>query len=193
LTSAAELFIRATDEFDSRVNKVRGDQWDSATPCTEWTVRDLVSHVTGEQLWVVPILAGKTTADVGDAFEGDVLGDDPLGAWTAAVASAQAAAAEPGVENRTVHLSYGDESAAEYLWQIFTDALIHTWDLATAIGADQRLPDDLVNECASWWQEHKAMFEAAGVVADAVPVAAGVDPQTALLASAGRDAAKLGT
>ena len=90
---------------------IRDDQWHAPTPDTEWDVTDLVQHLVYEQLWVPPLLAGKTIAEVGDAFDGDVLGDDPQRAWTSAAAAAQAAFAEPGALERTVHLSFGDVPA----------------------------------------------------------------------------------
>jgi len=37
-----------------------------------------VNHLAGEDLWAPPLLAGSTIAEVGDRFEGDVLGAEPL-------------------------------------------------------------------------------------------------------------------
>jgi len=41
------LYHRTVEFFADRVNTVRSDQWADPTPCTEWTVRDLVNHVRG--------------------------------------------------------------------------------------------------------------------------------------------------
>lgn len=85
----------ALDLFTDRVHAVRADQWGASTPCAEWSVRDLVNHLTAEQLWVPPLVSeGRTMAEVGDAFDGDVLGDDPVAAWDRAAAAARAAFAE---------------------------------------------------------------------------------------------------
>jgi len=59
----------ALREFDRRVGAVREDQWDDPTPNTEWSVRDLVGHLVGEQLWVPLLLRGATIDEVGDRFE----------------------------------------------------------------------------------------------------------------------------
>src|SRR3954451_18947245 len=99
------LFGRALDEFDRRVSHVAVDQWSSRTPCTDWDVRTLVDHLTTEQLWVPHVLDGRTAEEVGDQFEGDVLGDDSLGAWRRAAARSRAAAEAPGALERTVYLS----------------------------------------------------------------------------------------
>lgn len=61
----------ALDLFSSHVHAVRDDQWGAPTPCAEWSVRDLVNHLTGEQLWVPDLVReGRSVAEVGDAYDG---------------------------------------------------------------------------------------------------------------------------
>lgn len=182
------LYVRATEVFDARVRAVRPDQWGNATPCTEWDVRQLVNHVTVEDLWVPPLFAGKTIADVGNAYDGDQLGDDPVAAWSGALAAARKAVVEPGAANRTVHLSYGAEQAGEYLLQLFADHVIHGWDLARAIDGDTDLPAELVDECAAYFTRMEETYRNMGVIADRVDVPATADAQTRLLARFGRNA-----
>ena len=69
-----------------------GHQWQAATPDEDWTVRDLVNDLAGEDRCeaMPPLLAGSTIAEVGDRFEGDVLGAEPNAAWAAASAAAGA-------------------------------------------------------------------------------------------------------
>ena len=90
------MFGRAVAEFDARVRQIGDHQWQAATPDEDWTVRDLVNHLVGEDLWAPPLLAGSTIAEVGDRFEGDVLGAEPKAAWAAASAAAVRAAGEDG-------------------------------------------------------------------------------------------------
>ncbi|HEU4540700.1 MAG TPA: TIGR03086 family metal-binding protein [Jiangellaceae bacterium] len=182
------LYLRAAHIFDAHVRAVRHDQWGDPTPCSEWNVRQLVNHVTVEDLWVPPLLSGKTIADVGDAYDGDQLGDDPAAAWSNALADARQSVLEPSAAGRTVHLSYGDDRAGEYLLQLFADHLIHGWDLARAIGASTSLPPELVDECAAYFVRMEAMYRDIGVIAPRVDVPAEADPQTRLLASFGRSA-----
>src|SRR3954447_25950451 len=105
---------QALAAFDRTVHLVKADQWDNSTPCTEWTVRDLVNHLVSEQLWVPRLLGGATLAEVGDSFDGDVLGEDPVGAWESASALARQAWTEPGATDRLVHLSVGRSAAADH-------------------------------------------------------------------------------
>ena len=183
-----ELYVRAAGVFDAHVHAVRADQWGDPTPCTDWNVRQLVNHVAVEDLWVPPLLAGQTVSDVGDAYDGDQLGDDPVTAWSSALSDARRSAVEPGAATRTVHLSYGDDLAGEYLLQLFADHLIHAWDLARAIGGDTTLPADLVDECATYFSGMEALYRDIGAIASRVEVPHDADRQTRLLAAFGRSA-----
>ncbi|GAB3976933.1 hypothetical protein GCM10029978_065200 [Actinoallomurus acanthiterrae] len=48
--SALRLIPDAINRFDARVHAVDGHRWNDPTPCTEWTVRDLVGHLVCEHL-----------------------------------------------------------------------------------------------------------------------------------------------
>jgi uncharacterized protein (TIGR03086 family) len=134
----------AIGAVDALVRPLRDDQWHLATPDTDWTVRDLVNHLTSEQLWAPELLEGRWVADVGDVFDGDVLGDDPVDRWVDASVQAREAFLAPDALDRRVHLSYGDESAAEYCAQLTFDLVVHAWDLARATGADEEVDPALV-------------------------------------------------
>ena len=179
-----ELHRTALDAFSERVDHVPAQGWEADTPCAGWDVHTLVNHVVGENRWVPPLLGGATVADVGTALDGDLLGDDPVAAWHESVAPAlEAIEATP--LDRTVHLSFGDFPAEEYLWQLTADALIHAWDLARATGQDERLPADVVDACARWFDGVEAAYRAAGAIGPAV-VIEGADPASALLGRFGR-------
>ncbi|MFV0126903.1 TIGR03086 family metal-binding protein [Streptomyces sp. HMX112] len=175
--------------FTERVHAVGADQWDAPTPCAEWSVRDLVNHLTGEQLWVVPLVReGRTIEEVGDAFDGDVLGDDPAGAWDRAAAAARDAFTERGALTRTVRLSYGDTPATAYCSQMVADAVLHAWDLSRAIGAPERLPDDLVEFTSVEVSPYASELAGSGLFAPPLTPPPGADAQTRLLAMVGRRA-----
>jgi uncharacterized protein (TIGR03086 family) len=186
MTDLRELHRRAAQEFDRYAQAIREDDWTRPTPCEDWDVRALLNHMVAENLWVPELLAGATVADVGDRFDGDVLDDEPRAAWDESIEAALAAFEEDSALDRTVHLSFGDSPATLYASQRTTDLLIHAWDLARAIGADDTLDPALVAWC---WKEGEAQEEqirASSVFGDAVPVADDADLQTRLLALYGR-------
>jgi uncharacterized protein (TIGR03086 family) len=182
------LFGRALDEFDHRVLSVQTEQWDAPTPCTEWDVRTLVEHLVSEQLWALPMLAGETMEQVGDRFDGDVLGDDPVAGWRSAAARSRAAAEVPGALQGTVHASYGDVPAQRYLSEMTLDATVHAWDLARAIGADERLDPDLVALGITVVEPNLELLASSGMFGPPVPVPSGSSDQARLLGLLGRRA-----
>ena len=174
MSDIVELHRRSIEWFGANVAKTGDDQWGSETPCADWDVR--------------PLLEGKTLAEVGTKYDGDVLGEDPKGAWSSAAATALAAAAEGGAMDRIVHLSFGDFPGSEYAWQLFADHLVHGWDLARGIGADETMDPELVEACATWFAPMEAAYRSSGAIADHVQVPGDADPQTKLLAAFGRQA-----
>ncbi|MER5355401.1 TIGR03086 family metal-binding protein [Kitasatospora sp. NPDC002551] len=179
------LYPEALAAFTERVRLVTPDQWDAPTPCADWTVRDLVNHLTGEQLWVPELLMGATIAEVGGRFDGDVLGDDPVGAWSAAADAARGAFAVPGAADLTVHLSFGDVSGQYYLDQLTADAVVHTWDLAEGTGRLTRLPEGLVDFALAEYTGYGDL-SGSGLFDPPLPVAEDADAQTRMLALTGR-------
>ena len=176
----------ATTAFGARLARVEASQWSSPTPCADWDVRALVNHVTGELLWIPPLLEGSTIAEVGDRFDGDVLGDDPLATWTEAAALAQAAASQPGAQERTVHLSFGDHPGSGYLGQVTCDVVIHGWDLARAIGAEDRIDAALLGFVDDFLGPQMEEWRGAGVLSAVVDVGPDAGDQERLLAQTGR-------
>jgi uncharacterized protein (TIGR03086 family) len=180
-----EMYRRAVEDFGQRVMAIGAGDWAQPTPCSDWTVRDLVRHLVYEELWAPPLLAGATVAEVGDRFEGDILGDDPQVAWKEAAAAALAPATGDCLD-RTVHLSFGDFPGRDYLGQLIADHVIHAWDLARGIGGDDRLDPELVEFVHAFMAPQVEQWRGAGVFAAAVSVPDGADLQAKLLAMTGR-------
>jgi uncharacterized protein (TIGR03086 family) len=182
-----DLYRRSVRAFVDRVDGVGADQWTNPTPCSEWDVRALVNHIVYEQRWSVPLLAGATIAEVGDRFEGDLLGSDPPASVRAAADEALAAVADPAVLDMTVHLSFGDTPAGEYLYQLFADHLVHGWDLAVGIDGDRTLEPTLVRDCLQWFADREQTYRSSGAIGPAGPLPADPTDQDRLIAAFGRD------
>jgi uncharacterized protein (TIGR03086 family) len=181
-----DLHQRASAEFGRRLHLIGEDQWDLPTPCSDWDVTALVRHLVDENLWTPPLMEGSTIAEVGNRFDRDILGDDPKKAYDGAAAAAVAAVHGDGAMDRTVHLSFGDFPGREYTMQLFADHLIHAWDLARAIGADEQLDPELVAACAGWFEPMEPAYRSAGAIGPAVEPPAGADAQARLLGRFGR-------
>ena len=92
VNTTLDLHRRAIEHLTEEIHAVEPSQWEHRTPCTEWDVRTLVNHLVVEQLWVPELLAGRTVDEIGDRFDGDQLGRDPVSSWDAAAELAASAA-----------------------------------------------------------------------------------------------------
>lgn len=176
---------QAMREFDDRVRAVRADQWDNDTACAEWTVRDLLNHLVSEQYWVPHLLGGSTLEEVGDRFDGDLLGSDPLGAW--ADASARARRAWDGTDPiGEVSVTGGSIPTEDYGWQMTLDLAVHAWDLARGVGGELALDPGLVSSVRAVFEPQVEAMQGLGIFDPPQPVAAEADDQAHLLAMLGR-------
>ncbi|MFC4080657.1 TIGR03086 family metal-binding protein [Amycolatopsis samaneae] len=180
---------RARRVFDDAVHAVGpgGPAWDAPTPCAAWSVRDLVNHLVNEQLWAPLLLDGATLDEVGDRFDGDVLGDDPVGAWESSSAAAREAWLRPGTPRRTVHVSSGLIPAEEYGWQMTIDLAVHGWDLATALGLPNPVPAPLAQRLLDVARPMVDAWQGLGIFDPPVPVGRAAGAPTRLIALLGRD------
>ena len=178
------IYHRTVECWATRLNSVRDHQWDGPTPCAGWTVRDLVNHVVAEDLWTVPLMEGRTIAEVGSRLDGDRLGPDPIASGLEAAKEAVSVVAERLPRGEMVHLSSGDESPAEYVWQLAADHLVHAWDLAAATGGDTRLEPHLVTQVAGWFARHEDTYRSTGAIGPRT--ASTGEAQADLLAAFGR-------
>lgn len=186
-----ELHGRCGRRFAALVAGVGSEQWHDDTPCSEWDVRTLVHHLLSEQRWVPPMFEGLTIEQVGDRFEGDLMGDD-ASIWAGLLASsmeeAHVVVAQPGALERTVHLSFGDASGQEYVIQLTVDLAIHAWDLARATGQDDALDPDAVALLLPWTEASADLVAGSGMFGTRIDPGPDAPDDVRLLGLLGRSA-----
>jgi uncharacterized protein (TIGR03086 family) len=180
-----DLYARCSAGFVERVGEV-GDRWADPTPLPGWDVRALVNHLVNEERWTPLLFGGATIDDVGDRLDGDLLGADPPATVGEAAAAALVAVRAEGAVEGTVHLSFGAHPGREYAMQLAADHLVHTWDLARALGAEVTLDEDAVAAVLHWFDGPEALYREAGVIGPRIDVAADAGPQAQLLGRFGR-------
>jgi uncharacterized protein (TIGR03086 family) len=180
------LYRRSVMAFGDFVHRVAADQWAAPTPCEGWDVRQLVNHVAGENAWVLPLLDGRTIAEVGDTLDGDLLGGDPATAWDELAAAAVLATAADGALDTVVHVSFGDIPAREYLSQVTVDHVVHGWDLTQGIGAEWAAAPELVGFAHDFLQPQVDQWRAAGAFGERVEVPEDASLEQRLLGMTGR-------
>jgi len=132
--TAFERSIASTADI---LKEVRADQMTAPTPCTEWDVRTLLNHVIGT-LWLSAALfsdsAPRHPMAPGGQPETDLVGTDPVAAYSEAATAALAAVGDGDTLAR-VHVTPFGEMPGPVLAGFTTlDVLVHGWDLAKATG-----------------------------------------------------------
>lgn len=182
---AVDLFVGSIGRFADQVDGIADDRWHAPTACAEWDVRALVNHVCGEQLWAPHLVDGETLEQVGDRYDGDVLGDDPKATFRRAVEGSTAAFRRADLD-ALVHLSFGDVPCRTYLDQMLTDAEVHGWDLAKGLGADAGLDPETASYLLPGVREQADLLQASGLFDEPVPVGDDADDAARLLGLLGR-------
>jgi len=124
MSGPVDIWRQVAAKWSEVYGAVADDQWSNATPCAGWDVRALVDHTLGWQ-----------------AEGGRLLGAD-IGAdadWPAIRAAYEAVLSDPSQLGGTV-AEFGGVPRHELAGFMIGDLLIHSWDLARSIGADETLP-----------------------------------------------------
>jgi uncharacterized protein (TIGR03086 family) len=184
----ADALQRASDGFRAVVTQVGDDQWEAPTPCAGWTVRDLVGHVASGSEMAARLADGASRNEAIALLGIDHLGDDPLAAVDQALDRQLVAFERPDIGVHVFHHPAGDMPGAQVINFRIGDLLVHQWDLARAIGADETLDPSVVQLVWDGIQPMLPMMSSVGVFGDGASGTVGDDapPQLRLLDAMGR-------
>src|ERR1700739_4885967 len=135
------LYRAATDRAVAIVEAVRSDQLGWPTPCSEWTVQQLIDHLVGGAEYLLAAATGVEPVPSEGAPGTD---------YRMCVDKVLTALELPGAMERVCVSPLGfDWSVADAIAGTFMDVLIHSWDLTRATGQDERLDARLVEACGA--------------------------------------------
>lgn len=124
------------------VARVRQDQLDHPTPCSEFTVRQLLEHLLAVENRIATV--GRT-GSIGDSPSSAPLPDGDLGeGFRVAVDQATDAWTDDQSLARECTLPWGRSPGAVAVAAYVGENVVHGWDLATAIGAPAEADPQLV-------------------------------------------------
>ena len=171
MDSISDIWGLAAGKWDEVIAQVGDDDWGKDSPCDGWSVRELVDHA---MFWQGRG-AGVFGADVAEGAD-----------WTEVKPALATALADPAnLEGTAEALGGMPKQAVAGL--IIADLLVHSWDLATAIGADTTLPDAAVASTLMGLQRlPEPMLRSERMFGPAVEVADAASPQDQLIAFVGR-------
>lgn len=182
---ARNLFKAALEQATAMIKCVENSHFRNPTPCTDWDCRTLVNHMLYELLWVPDLLEGKTIAGVGSKYDGDLVGSDLHHNWHIAAHKAANAVNVADV-SRTVHLSYADVPAENYIKEIGGDILIHAWDVGQSLCCSLIFDTDVAQAVYDNILPRKDEFARSGLFCTPINVPQDANIQTKLLALVGR-------
>ncbi|WP_380808740.1 TIGR03086 family metal-binding protein, partial [Sphaerisporangium aureirubrum] len=140
-----EVLAASYRALESSVAGVRDGQWDNGTPCSEWTVTQVVQHAAGDQLGYAMML-GVGSGPAYDPFSPSGVVDGTAAELVKdAVERAAAAWAAVSDDTETVAtpLPHGDLPTSVAAVMCALDAAVHAWDIAIATGRPSPLDDEL--------------------------------------------------
>lgn len=173
------------------LSRVKAPDLSRPTPCRGWDLRTLIEHMIGQNEGFATALA-EGDADA-TAYAPRPLGDqdDLMPAWDESVGHLLTAvgAADPGRPVRLVEIAPDATfPTAAAVGMHLLDTVIHTWDVATAIGESYRPDQDLLDLVVAGSlrvPDGEARTGPDAAFASSIP-ASTTDPWTTALARLGR-------
>ena len=131
LRTAAAGLTRAIGAADSRA------AWGAESPCDGWTAGDVADHIIDNYIGVARSLGSDVTRTGERARD-----------WATARDTVMQAAARDGALDTLVNGPGGQMPLGRLLAVYMqVDTLVHTWDIARAVGADESLDEELCRRC----------------------------------------------
>ena len=179
------LFTRVLDQITECVLTIETKQLDRPTPCSEWNLRQLLNHTVYELLWMPDLLGGKTVAQVGTKYDGDVLGSGIQISWQGAAEAAEAAVEKARLSDM-VHLSSTEKTVDKYIEEMAMEILVHGWDICQSLGYSLLFEPDVAQAVYDSTLPHKDEMVEAGMVKDPIDVPEDSPVEVKLLGIMGR-------
>jgi uncharacterized protein (TIGR03086 family) len=182
MTEIQDRYRVVSSGFDSAVRAVANDKWQTQSPCEQWRARDVVAHVVEGHRGVIANVRGGVSKSLG-------VDDDPKKAWEQASQAMDEITADPDALATDIDGPTGKMPAGEIIGRFVTmDVLVHTWDLARTVGADERLDEDSVRRAYEALKPMDAMIRQPNVFGPKLEPPPGADLQTEFLYFLGRRA-----
>lgn len=180
-----ELDRRALAATGAVIARIGARDWTRPTPCSEWTLRDIVEHLVDSNWRFAGFARGES------APESPAPGTDPARAFAESADALCAATAPDESLTREFDLGrIGVLPGRNALAIHFGDTLVHGWDLARALGEEHELDTDLAEAAlriTSRFPDTPPVRGQGGAFGPALPPPAGATPTQRLVAWLGRD------
>lgn len=128
----------ADDRLIALVERLQDHHMTAPTPCAEWDVRSMLSHTLQSIEAFSSAVDGAPGPDAAELFSGrDILGSDPLGTAKRITQRSQSAWSTVADWDQPVSTVLGPIPTSQAIAIITFSTLVHSWDLAVAMGEPQ--------------------------------------------------------
>ncbi len=141
----ADQLAEAAAATEQVLVAITAAEWELPTPCSDWTVRELVQHVVAGNQLFADALGGATTNAPAVVGESSVE-PDLVAAYRQSTAVLLEAFRRPGVLEQMVTVPFGTVPAPVALHLRIIELLVHGWDLARATGQQGAFPAGLADQ-----------------------------------------------
>jgi uncharacterized protein (TIGR03086 family) len=142
-----------SEQLTYQINTLRGliagtkpEQMTAPTPCPDWDVHGLVNHFVGGGHMFAAAFRGEEVHIDPDAPMPDLVGDDAVASFDAAIGDFCAAVDGPGAMDKVIDLPFGQIPGPIVLEILKFDLLVHAWDLSQATGQTFDPPVDVAEK-----------------------------------------------
>ena len=182
MTETRDTYHTVATGFDAVLSTIGSGGWGAASPCEGWTARDIVAHVVDGHRSVVALAEGVDPEPLGDE-------EDAAAAWAAVSSRIEEVAGDPDVSARVVAGPAGPMPVGDIIATFVTmDLLVHPWDLARTVGADEHLDEASVARAHETLLPLDEVIRRPGAFGPKLEPPAGADPQAEFLYFVGRRA-----
>lgn len=183
-----DVYVEALALFGNAVRDIADHEWELPTPCPDWNVKELVTHVVLGEAHLPAVLTGETEVTQ-TAYSAEMLGADPLAVWRGTALRAIEAARTDGVAEATMTLDMGAVTGHQLLAYRITDNVVHAWDLGSAVARQSPIDERFAEWLLDFWQPAAPDLGQTAFFGRPIKIDAGASSSTRLLALLGRSVA----
>jgi uncharacterized protein (TIGR03086 family) len=182
-TNAATLFDNARAPITKIIDATPPDAWENPSPCEGWAARDVVTHLIDSQ---------RDFLERQDLTLPEPSATDIVDRWHEHTDALVDLLDDPEIADRSYDGYFGKTTISYTIENFFvTDLIAHRWDLARAVGADDSISDDELDQLEAGFEVYGDAAYSPGVFAPSLDAPPDADRQTKVLARMGRRAQPL--
>ncbi len=183
-----QLLSRADARLIRLVSTLTASDLDRSSPCAGWSVRSLLSHTISSIDAFAAAVDGGSGPTEAELFSGaDILGSEPLAVVEQSVDRSRRAWATITDWQQSVGTVLGAMPAAQAIGIITYSTLIHSWDVAVAVGQAVEFDDAEAALAEAVGAALVPALQPQGMFGPEIELGGGASPTQRVIAFAGRN------